>query len=141
MIDRLIDFDRKDTFRTERVILANGDRSGTTDIVYMGPDRIVKIYFNSSGNRFSQPQSLNVFPQVNNVTSIGVADILGKGTSCLVWSSSLPADVRRPLKYVELIKTKPNLLTLVVNNRGIEMKIHYSSSTKFYLQDKAAGNL
>jgi hypothetical protein len=139
IMDGLTDFDPEEMFRSERVVLADVDGSGTTDLVYIGLNGIVKIYFNSSGNGFSLPQALNMFPQVNNLTEIKVVDLLGKGTSCLVWSSSLPADALRPLKYVELMKTKPNLMTSIVNNLGTETKIHYTPSTKFYLEDKAAG--
>jgi hypothetical protein len=32
-----------------------------------------------------------------------------------------------------------HLLTSVINNMGSESRIHYSSFTKFYLEDKAAG--
>ncbi|MFN2165291.1 MAG: toxin TcdB middle/C-terminal domain-containing protein, partial [Anaerolineae bacterium] len=34
---------------------------------------------------------------------------------------------------------KPHLLTRVVNNLGAETRVHYTPSTKFYLQDQQAG--
>ena len=38
-------------------------------------------------------------------------DLLGNGTACLVWSSPLPGDARRPLRYVDLMGgSKPHLL-------------------------------
>jgi hypothetical protein len=138
-MDGLTDFDTQDEFRSDRVILADVNGSGASDIVYTGADGAVKVFFNLSGNGFSKPQVLAAFPQVNSSTNIKVVDLLGTGTACLVWSSPLPADARRPLKYVELFEMKPNLLTSMVNNRGLETKLTYAPSTKFYLQDKAQG--
>ena len=68
------------------------------------------------------------------------ADLLGNGTACLVWSSPLPGDARRPMRYVNLMGgQKPHLLVKTVNNLGAETRVHYAPSTKFYLQDKRDG--
>ncbi|RZL65918.1 MAG: toxin, partial [Rhodococcus sp. (in: high G+C Gram-positive bacteria)] len=65
---------------------------------------------------------------------------LGRGTACLVWSSSLPGDLGRHIRYVDLMcGLKPHLLARSVNNLGAETRIGYASSTRFYLADKAAG--
>ena len=39
----------------------------------------------------------------SNVGQIQVADLLGNGTACLVWSSDLPDDARRPMRYLDLM--------------------------------------
>ena len=84
---------------------------------------------------------LRQFPAVDSVASITVADFLGRGTACLVWSSPLPADADRQLRYVDLMcGQKPHLLIRTVNNLGAETRITYASSTEFYLADKAAGS-
>ena len=57
----------------------------------------------SSGNGWSEPQTLAVFPRIDDLASIVPVDLLGNGTACLVWSSSLPSDVRRPMRYVNLM--------------------------------------
>ena len=68
------------------------------------------------------------------------ADLLGTGTACLVWSSPLPGDARRPMRYIDLMGgQKPHLLVKTVNNLGAETHVHYAPSTKFYLLDKRAG--
>ena len=42
------------------------------------------------------------------------ADLLGNGTACLVWSSPLPGDARRPMRYVDLMGgQKPHLLVKI----------------------------
>src|SRR6185436_841997 len=123
----------------QRVRLADITGSGATDIIYLGRDG-VRLYFNQSGNRWSGPRRLSQFPRTDNLSSISTADLLGNGTACLVWSSPLPADARRPLRYIDLMGgQKPHLLIRSINNLGAETHLHYAASTKFYLADKSAG--
>lgn len=132
-------FDRPDQFSQQRIRLADIDGSGTTDILYLGRDG-VRLYFNQSGNRWSGPRRLRQLPLPDNLTSVMTADLLGNGTACLVWSSPLPADARRPLLYVDLMGgQKPHLLIRSINNLGAETHVEYTASTKFYLADKLAG--
>ncbi|GIX46751.1 MAG: hypothetical protein KatS3mg131_0962 [Candidatus Tectimicrobiota bacterium] len=128
-------FDAPDQFDQRRVRLADIDGSGTTDIVYLHPDG-VRLYFNQSGNSWSASRRLAVFPQVDDLVHIQALDLLGNGTACLVWSSPLPGDARRQMRYVRLMAEKPHLLVKIVNNLGAETCVHYAPSTKFYLQDK-----
>jgi hypothetical protein len=132
-------FDAPDQFDQQRVRLADIDGSGTNDIIYVGRDGVC-LYFNESGNRWSEPRRLRQFPHVDNRASVMTADLLGNGTACLVWSSSLPGDAARQIRYIDLMGgQKPHLLVKMVNNLGAETHIHYVSSTHFYLEDKAAG--
>ncbi len=132
-------FDNPDQFDQKRIRLADIDGSGTTDIIYLHRDG-VRLYFNQSGNSWSQPQRLNVFPRVDDLVSIVPTDLLGNGTACLVWSSPLPGDARRPMRYVNLMGgQKPHLLIKTINNLGAETRVDYAPSTKFYLQDKLDG--
>lgn len=132
-------FDNPDQFDQRRVRLADIDGSGTIDIIYLHRDG-VRLYFNQSGNRLSEARRLTQFPRVDNIASVMTADLLGNGTACLVWSSPLPADARRPLRYIDLMGgTKPHLLIKSVNNLGAETQVHYAPSTRFYLADKRDG--
>ncbi|QXP85277.1 SpvB/TcaC N-terminal domain-containing protein [Methylococcus sp. Mc7] len=131
--------DNPDQFDHKRIRLADIDGSGTTDIIYLHRDG-VRLYFNQSGNGWSQPHTLKVFPRVDDLVSIVPTDLLGNGTACLVWSSPLPGDARRPMRYVNLMGgRKPHLLVKTVNNLGAETRVDYAPSTKFYLQDKRDG--
>jgi hypothetical protein len=133
-------FDNTDQFDHKRVRLADIDGSGTTDIIYLHRDG-VRLYFNQSGNSWSKPHNLTVFPHVDDVVSIMPTDLLGNGTACLVWSSPLPGDARRQMRYVNLMGTqKPHLLIATKNNLGAETRVQYAPSIKFYLQDKYHGN-
>lgn len=132
-------FDHFDQFDQKRIRLGDIDGSGVTDIIYLHGDG-VRIYFNQSGNQWSEAVQLNIFPPSDNLSSVVAVDLLGIGTACLVWSSSLPAHARRSLQYVDLMGgRKPHLMTATTNNLGAETKLHYASSTKFYLDDKYAG--
>jgi RHS repeat-associated protein len=132
-------FDNPDQFDHKRIRLADIDGSGTTDIIYLHRDG-VRLYFNQSGNGWSQSQELKVFPRIDDLLSIVPTDLLGNGTACLVWSSPLPGDAQRPMRYVNLMgEQKPHLLVKIKNNLGATTEVDYAPSTKFYLQDKAAG--
>ncbi len=131
--------DLPDQFDQKRIRLADIDGSGTTDIIYLHRDG-VRLYFNQSGNSWSQPQRLRVFPRIDDLVGIVPIDLLGNGTACLVWSSPLPGDARRPMRYVNLMGgRKPHLLVKTINNLGAETRVDYAPSTKFYLQDKRNG--
>jgi hypothetical protein len=132
-------FDHPDQFDQKRIRLADIDGSGTTDIIYLHRDG-VRLYFNQSGNSWSQPHQLKVFPRIDDLAAIVPTDLLGNGTACLVWSSSLPGDAMRPMRYVNLMGNhKPHLLVRTINNLGAETRVEYAPSTKFYLQDKRDG--
>jgi hypothetical protein len=132
-------FDPPDQFEQRRVRLADIDGSGTSDLIYLARDD-VRLYFNQSGNRLSEARRLAQFPVIDNVSSVMTADLLGNGTACLVWSSPLPANARRTVRYIDLMGgTKPHLLIKSVNNLGVETEVHYAASTRFYLEDKRNG--
>jgi RHS repeat-associated protein len=138
-MDNAPHFDRPDQFEHSRIRLADIDGSGTTDIIYLHGDG-VRLYFNHSGNSWSKAQVLNVHPKVDEIVSIAPADLLGNGTACLVWSSPLPGDGQRQMRYVNLMGSqKPHLLVKTINNLGAETHVQYAPSTKFYLQDKRDG--
>ncbi len=137
-------FDTPDQFDTKKIRLADIDGAGVTDIIYIGAslDKGIQIYFNQSGNRWSNIYSLGLGLQlqIDNHSSIQVADLFGNGTACLIWSSPLPAHSPKPMRYIDLMSgIKPHLLIKSANNLGAETRMKYVSSTKFYLEDKAAG--
>ncbi len=138
-MDHSPQFDLPDLFDQKRIRLADVDGSGTTDILYLHGDG-VRVYYNQSGNSWSRPHPLPIFPRVDNLAAIEVVDLLGTGTACLVWSSPLAGDSGRQMRYVDLMGgRKPHLLLKSVNNLGAETHIEYAPSTKFYLADRQAG--
>jgi RHS repeat-associated protein len=131
--------DAPDRFDQRRLRLVDTDGTGPTDLIYLRSDGAV-IYLNEAGNRWSDPVEVPTFPPVDDLSSVAAVDLLGNGTACLVWSSPLPADRERPLRYIDLFGGgKPHLLTGIVNNLGGETALEYTPSTAFYLADREAG--
>jgi RHS repeat-associated protein len=132
-------FDRLDIFNQRRILLADIDGSGTTDILYLCAEG-VQVYFNQSGNSWSAKQLLKSFPAIDSSVSVTTLDLLGNGTACLVWSSPLPGHGQRVMRYIDLMGgQKPHLLVKTVNNMGAETVVEYAPSTKFYLEDERDG--
>lgn len=132
-------FDAPDRFDPRRIRFADVDGSGTSDVFYLASDRVA-FWSNQAGNGFGERQEILALPPADTFSSVGVVDLLGQGTACLVWSSPLPADAGRPLAYVDLTGgVKPHLLRAVVNNLGAETRLGWAPSTRFYLEDKREG--
>jgi RHS repeat-associated protein len=133
-------FDRLELFDQKRIRLGDIDGSGTTDIFYLGQETI-RVWLNQSGNSWSEPTSLTNFPAIDNLASVNVVDLLGNGTACIVWSSPLPSYARQSIHYIDLMGgQKPHLMVEMRNNLGAETRVQYAASTRFYLEDRAAGN-
>ena len=131
--------DRPDRFDARRVRLADLDGTGTADLIYLGAGGVT-VYLNRSGNTWGPGRVLDGVPPCDGLADAQVADLLGNGTACLVWSSPAAADAPRSLRYVDLLRSKkPHLLTAVRNNLGAETRVRYAPSTQFYLADRAAG--
>ena len=131
-------FDYPDRFDVRRVRLADIDGSGPADLLYLGDQPT--IWFNTSGSGWTAGTALTQFPSFDSDVQATVFDLLGAGTACLVWTSALPGDVAVPLRYIDLTGgVKPHLLTSVTNNLGAQRTLSYAPSTKFYVQDRAAG--
>lgn len=132
-------FDSPDRYDPGRIRLADVDGSGPADLLYLGPDG-VRLWPNQSGNSFAAEQTLPAFPGLEGSASIQVADILGDGTACLTWTSSLRADAHAPVRYVRLMSAgKPHLLCTITNNLGRTTTLSYVASTRHYLADREAG--
>jgi RHS repeat-associated protein len=133
-------FDTDSGFNPQHIHLADIDGSGTTDIIYTGKNKI-QVWYNQSGNSLKDPDEFfNPFAEIDNLTKIAVLDLLGNGTSCLVWSSPLPGNRNAPLRYIDLMNgKKPHLMEKYINNLGKEVTLTYKSSTEYYLEDKAKG--
>lgn len=132
-------FDSYDRFEPARVRFGDIDGSGTSDLIYSAADG-TRIWFNRSGNSLSPPLLVRSIPAIDAHSDLAVVDLLGHGTACLVWATALPAHAPQPIAYVNLLADgKPHLLTSFVNNLGSETRFTYAPSTRFYLDDQAAG--
>ncbi|HEY9257966.1 SpvB/TcaC N-terminal domain-containing protein [Chitinophaga sp.] len=136
-----------DNFDTSRLFLADTDGSGTTDFVYVHPDK-VELFLNQSGNTFSDPVTIHLPELFDTLDSISFADILGNGTTCLVFTKISPTPRQYYYNFsgeillpdgTQQTSLKPYLLNVINNNIGVTQIINYCSSVKFYLEDKKNG--
>lgn len=128
-------FDHPDQFDPKRILFADIDGSGTTDLIYLGHEG-VRFWLNQSGNGWGQALELPGL-RFDSAVNVSAVDVLGSGTACLAWSSPLPGDA---LFYVDILGSKkPHLLEAMDNNLGLTMRMRYAPSTRFYLADREAG--
>ena len=128
-----------DHFHASYLHLADVSGTGASDVLYLSPHGCA-AYLNLSGNAWSAAQPIAPFFPAEAPNQITTTDLLGNGTACIVWSSTLPAHARQPLRYLDLMGgKKPHLLRSYVNNLGTEVTFSYKSSTWYYLKDKLAG--
>ncbi|KAG4440199.1 hypothetical protein IFR05_004344 [Cadophora sp. M221] len=131
----------EDCIRRNLIRLADLDGSGTTDLVYLGKSGAY-AYYNECGNSWQNGIFLEAFPRTDSLAAVHIVDLLGSGTMCLVWSSSLPTDAGTQMRYIDLMGgQKPHLLTRMINNLGTETSYNYAASTKFYQSAKQEGSL
>jgi len=118
--------------------LADIDGSGTTDIIYLKHGEAI-VWFNQSGNRFSEPVSIPLPFNFDQISEVNFADVLGNGTNCMVLTRIEP-EVRHV--YFDFSGgKKPYLLKEVSNNMGSRYRFRYSTSVQQYLEDKRVGRV
>lgn len=132
-------FDYQDQFNPKYLHLADVSGTGATDIIYLGRNKF-KAFINLSGNAWSDAHEIEPFFPIDGNSQLSVVDLLGTGTSCIVWSSDLPAHTNAPMRYIDLMDSKkPHVLNHYKNNLGKETYIEYKSSTHYYIKDKLEG--
>ncbi len=132
-------FDHSDTFNLEYLQFADVSGTGAADILYLAKNNF-KAYINLSGNAWGNVHEIDPFFSMDTNAQISVVDLLGTGTSCIVWSSDLPGESRAPMRYIDLMSSKkPHLLIKSINNLGKETTLEYKSSTHFFIKDKLEG--
>lgn len=132
-------FDSVDQFTHDRLRLSDIDGSGATDLIYLLPAGGATVYKNLAGNGWSDGSRLRAFPQFDNISTVSTIDLLGNGCACLVWAGPLSTG-GQALRYIDLVNgQKPFLLTRYTNDLGLETKVLYTPSTRFYLDGHRDG--
>src|SRR5690606_27792310 len=90
-----------EAFHPERVRLGDLDGSGTTDLLYLHPDRI-DVFFNLSGNAFSPALSILLPWPIDRLDHLQIADVMGQGTACVVVSGTPPGEQRVQHRFHDL---------------------------------------
>ena len=127
----------EDTFDASRLFLADIDGSGTSDLIYVR-SQYIEVYFNQSGNSFSEPIQIPLPSPYHPLCQVQLADIRGNGTTCFVLSYGTEEIQHQFYDFTGGVK--PHLLTEIDNHMGALIRIQYAPSTKFYLLDRKAGN-
>ncbi len=123
------------TFNLKRLFLVDLDGSGCDDLVYVDFNE-VHFWFNQSGNKWSEKQTIHGTPYTSDVTSVQFADIFGIGSTSLVWSYNYDEQPDSNYKVLDFCGgVKPYLLIKMSNNMGTTTRVKYAPSTKFYLED------
>ena len=126
-------------FDPRRLRVADIDGSGTADLIYLGVE--VLVFLNRAGNSFAKADA-DELPRLGGFGSgdrVEILDLLGKGMSCLVWSSKQPRDERRAWRYAKFTNHKPHLLRRIRGGYGSSSHIRYKPSTSYFLEDRAEG--
>lgn len=128
-----------DRFSPERLFLADLSGTGCADLVYVDVDR-VHLWFNRSGNAWSDRVTITGTPMTTSAQSVTFADVFGSGTAAVVWSEDFTTPAAGNYKALDFCGgVKPYLLIGVDNSAGVRTTIRYSPSTKYFLADLAAG--
>ncbi|WP_303315887.1 SpvB/TcaC N-terminal domain-containing protein [Flavivirga abyssicola] len=132
-------FDAPELFNPQYLNLADISGTGVTDIIYLGKNKF-SAYLNFSGNAWSDATFIDPFFSTEKPNKITVTDLLGNGTSCMVWSSELPGYKHAPMRYIDLMGgIKPHIMKSYENGFGKKVEVEYRSSTSYYLEDKRNG--
>jgi RHS repeat-associated protein len=119
-----------------RLFLADIDGSGPADLIHVRRDGI-EIYFNRSGNTFSEPLVIPLPVPYDQLSQISFGDVYGNGTACLILTQLTPTVDHFVYDFCR--ETKPYLLTGVANQLGSTVEIEYTSSVTQYLEDRREG--
>ncbi|QXH33335.1 hypothetical protein KSS95_14215 [Pseudomonas muyukensis] len=127
-------------FNASRVWLADTDGAGTTDILYLEPDRI-RVFVSQCGNRYVEGDSIlaPLGVKFDATCQLQVADIRGQGTAELLLTVPHGGPNLRPRSWLfRFNDRRPWLLEQVVDNAGSRTLLEYRSSAQAWLDEKAA---
>ncbi|WP_239341091.1 SpvB/TcaC N-terminal domain-containing protein [Frankia sp. CiP3] len=118
-----------------RLLLGDVDGDGLADLVH-ADDAGVTIWFNRSGNSWSDPVTVRGVPAAG--WDIRITDLLGSGTGGILWSRDATASGRPSMYFLDLTGgVKPRLLAEVDNHIGAVTRVAYQPSTAYATADNA----
>ncbi|WP_300728155.1 SpvB/TcaC N-terminal domain-containing protein [Pseudomonas sp.] len=123
-------------FEASRVLLADLDGSGASDVIYLEPDQAL-IFMNRCGNGLHNAPTSLPWPdgvRHDRFCHVSAADLQGLGCSSLILTVTHPAP--RHWRY-DFVTEKPYLLTGTDNNMGAVGRLSYRSSAQEWLDEKA----
>lgn len=126
-------------FDHDRVYLADLDRDGTTDLLYVDHDRLY-YWLNRTGSAWSERFEIPFVPPPN-VDALHLADVNGNGMRGLVWSEyDRDTGGTGAYRHLDLgAATKPYMLAEIDDGTGLRTRIEYTTTTAERRRDREAG--
>jgi len=120
----------------KRILIGDVDGDGVADMVYVD-DTKVTLWINQSGNRWSNPIEIKGTPSVSDIDAVRLVDLLGTGTSGVLWSADANGLSRANMFFLDFTGgIKPYLLNEMNNHMGSTTRVEYAPSSQFYLEDE-----
>jgi hypothetical protein len=120
----------------KRILVGDINGDGLADIVYVDNTKVT-LWINQSGNRWSNPIEILGTPPVSDIDAVRLVDLLGTGTSGLLWSADANGFSRANMFFLDFTGgVKPYLLDEMNNHTGAVTRVAYAPSTRFYLEDQ-----
>lgn len=126
----------------ERAKLQDITGDGLADLVIERAAGNVLWYWVNRGNyQFSPRRTIRGLPTPASGTVLRWADLNGNGSTDLIYAGGFPTDRLRMVDLGVLLcgSPAPNVLTSITNGIGRVTRIGYAPSTRFALEDAAAG--
>lgn len=119
-----------------RILTGDVDGDGVDDLLYI-EDGQLTLWINRCGNSWSDPLIVKGTPPVTDLDALRVIDLLGSGIRGVLWNTG-PDEFGFPrMSFLDFSGGgKPFLLHEANNNIGAVTRIHYASSTRYYLDDE-----
>ncbi|GFM78256.1 toxin [Pseudomonas cichorii] len=129
-----------EAFDSSRILLADMDGSGASDLLYLEPDGI-QVFMNEGGNAFAAPFQ-QVWPDgmhYDRFCQVSAADLQGLGFSSLVITAPHMQPRHWTIHYAANAmgtQHKPYMLKATDNHMGATGEVTYRSSAQEWLDEK-----
>ncbi|WP_328690695.1 FG-GAP-like repeat-containing protein [Streptomyces phaeochromogenes] len=118
-----------------RVLLGDVNGDGLADLVYVADDA-VHVWFNRSGNSWSEPVVIKGTPAPGPADVLRIVDLLGTGSPGILWNCAATATGRPAMYFLDLTgDVQPRLLARMDNGLGATTRVGYRPSTHFSRAD------